>query len=110
MSGFDTSFVQVAELFNIFTGLMLTTGIMVFLGGLMGYFARLGTWPSYRDKSLRVMEWGVVILFVLVVILGIVHYFETYPVVTSTVVAIIIIIWLAVTIMRVSAKSGGEGE
>ena len=94
------TFVQIAEIFNIFTGLMLTAAILVFLGGLVSYFPRLGTWPNYRDDSIKIMEWGVTILFVLVVIMGIVQYFERYPKITSTILSSLVIIIIGVFILK----------
>ncbi len=104
------TFVQIAEIFNLFTGIMLTVAILVFAGGLASYFPRLGTWPSYRDSSIKVMEWAVAILFVLVVIMGIVQYFERYPKITSAILAIIILVSVAVFVMRTfSAPKKEEG-
>jgi len=62
---------QVAGLFNIVTGLMVVAGITVFVGGFIEYLAHLGT--DIRDRGIRMMEWGVVILFVLILVLGVVH-------------------------------------
>lgn len=103
---FAQTFVQFAELFNIFAGLMLAAGILVFVGGLGSYFFQLGTWPSPRDHSIKVMEWGVAILFVLIIILGIVQYFQRYPTITSTILAVIIVSIIAVSFAKVMKKSG----
>ena len=98
--------VQIAELFNIFVGLMLTAAVLVFFGGLWGYFARLGTWPSHRDHAIKVMEWGVAILFVLVVILAIVQFFQRYPVITSMIVGSIVLLLVLGFILYLAANSG----
>ncbi len=102
------TFVQIAEIFNLFTGIMLTVAILVFAGGLASYFPRLGTWPSYRDESIKVMEWAVAILFVLVVIMGIVQYFERYPKITSTILAVMIFIFVAVFALKTFAAPKKE--
>lgn len=98
------TFIQVAELFNIFVGLMLAAALLAFLGGLGGYFSQLGTWPSFRDRSIKTMEWGVAILFVLIVILGVVQYFERYPKIMSTVIASIVLIIVFSFIIRIIAS------
>ncbi|RJR14147.1 hypothetical protein C4585_00635 [Candidatus Parcubacteria bacterium] len=100
--------VQVAELFNIFVGLMLTVGILIYVAGLGVYFSRLGTWPNHRDKAIKIMEWGIAVLFVLIVILIIVQHFQRYPVAASIVVAGLILLVVGVISIRV-LQSGGEG-
>jgi len=100
--------VQAAELFNIFVGLMLTLALLVFFGGLMVYFTRLGTWPNNRDAALKIMEWGVGILFVLIIILAIVQFFQQYPFIAGVVVGGIVLLTLGYFIfnaMRASAKA-----
>ena len=98
--------VQVAELFNIFVGLMLTAALLIFFGGLWGYFARLGTWPSDRDQALKVMEWGVAVLFVLVVILAIVQFFQRYPMLTSMIVGSIALLLILGVILYLAVNTG----
>lgn len=103
------SFVHIAELFNIFVGLMLTVAILTFASGLASYFPRIGTWPSFRDDSIKTLEWGVVVLFVLVVILGVVQHFQKHPKITTAILAGVIIVYVSVFIVRtLSASSGDE--
>lgn len=102
---------QVAELFNIFVGLMLTVGLLIYFAGLGVYFSRLGTWPNHRDTAIKIMEWGIAILFVLIVILIIVHHFQQYPKTVSIIVAaifLVLIAWAGVSVMRNSG--GGEDK
>jgi len=94
------TFVQFLNLFNIFVGLFLTTTILVFLGGLGTYFLRLGTWPNHRDQALKVMEWGVVMLFVLVVLVAIVQAFERHTQIAMTVLGGIVILVVAGLALR----------
>lgn len=101
--------VQVAELFNIFVGLMLTVGILIYIAGLGVYFSRLGTWPNHRDKAIKIMEWGIAVLFVLIVILIVVQHFQRYPMVASIAVAGLILL-VALVIGVYVFRSGGEGE
>jgi membrane protease YdiL (CAAX protease family) len=100
--------VAVAEFFNIFVGLMLTMALLVFAAGLWGYFARLGTWPSNRDQPIRVMEWGVAVLFVLVVIVAVVQWFERNPAVASMLVGTIALLVIFGFILYVAVKSGKD--
>jgi|SRR3989344_4754166 len=103
------TFVSVAELFNIFIGLMLTAALLLFFGGLWVYFSRLGTWPNNRDEALKIMEWGVAVLFTLIILLAIVQFFQRYPKVMSMVVAGIVILILAgITLWVTMAKKEKE--
>src|SRR3989344_4655331 len=97
--------VQVVQLFNIFVGLMLTAALLMFFGGLWVYFARLGTWPSHRDTAIKIMEWGVGILFVLIIILAIVQFSQKYPRIASMIVGgivLLVVLYFAFTVMRTS--------
>jgi len=100
--------VQVAELFNIFVGLVLTMSILIYFGGLGMYFSRLGTWPNNRDVAIKIMEWGVAVLFVLIVILTVVQYFQRYPRIASLVVGGIILLSLVAVALYVAAHSGAK--
>ena len=103
------TFVSAAELFNIFVGLMLTAALLLFFGGLWVYFSRLGTWPNNRDEALKIMEWGVAVLFTLIILLAIVQFFQRYPKVMSMVVAGIVILILAgITLWVTMAKKEKE--
>ena len=72
----ETTFTQVIGLFNIFVGLMLTVALFTYGLGFFLWLCRLGTWPTYRTEAIKIMEWSVVILFVLVVLLAIVQFFQ----------------------------------
>ena len=101
------SFAQAIGLFNVFVGLMLTVALFTYGWGFILWLCRLGTWPTYRTEAIKIMEWSVVILFVLVVILAIVQFFQYYPRQAAWVVSIIvgiIIIWI---ILYLAAHSGG---
>ena len=104
------TFVSVSELFNIFVGLMLTAALLLFFGGLWVYFSRLGTWPNNRDEALKIMEWGVAVLFTLIILLAIVQFFQRYPKVMSMVVAGIVILILAGITLRVSMAKKEKEE
>jgi len=100
---FAQTFGQVVSLFNIFVGLMLVAALLTYGVGFVVWITRLGTWPTYRTEGVKVMEWAVVILFVLVVILAIVQFFRDHPyAATYTVSAILLalIIWAVIIMMK----------
>ena len=102
-AGFGT--VDFFGLFNIFVGLMIVASILIFGAGVIIWLVRIGT--IARVEGVRTMEWGVVILFVLVVLLAIVQYFQSHPWAATFVVSLIIlffIIWLVAE----ATKGGGE--
>lgn len=55
--------------FNIFVGVMLAVSILMMIGGLILWYTRLGTYPSYRDETIGMMQWPIAILFVLIILL-----------------------------------------
>src|SRR3989338_1706951 len=101
------TFVQVLQLFNIFVGLFLTVTILVFCTGAFVYFARLGTWPSHRDQAIKILAWAVVMLFVLVVLLAIVQWFERHTKTALFILAFAIVVVVLGFIIRAAATGGG---
>ena len=105
--GAGASFAQAIGVFNVFVGLMLTVALFTYGLGFILWITRLGTWPTYRTEAIKIMEWSVVILFVLVVLLAIVQFFQDHPKQATYVVSIIvgvIVIWI---IVYLAAHSGG---
>jgi len=100
---------QLAGLFYIIVGLTLVMSLILMMGGTLAWAIRLGTFPTYRDDALTVIEYGVSTMFVLVVILGIVEFVQTHTSATLYVLSIVIaglVLWLAVT----SELFGGGAE
>lgn len=96
---------QVAGTFNILVGLMLVASLLTFGGGFMMYIARLGT--EHRVDGIRYMEWGVNILFVLIVLLAIVKFIQGNAGLASFLVGIAIVggfAWLVAS----TVQQGGE--
>ena len=88
---------------------MLTAALLLFFGGLWVYFTRLGTWPNNRDQALKIMEWGVAVLFTLIIILAIAQFFQRYPKVMSMLVAgIVILVVIGVIFWIATAKAEKE--
>lgn len=66
----------IAGLFNSTAGLMLVAGVGLFIGGYIEYLSHLGT--EVRVKGLKKMEWGVMILFVLILMLFVVGLLQRF--------------------------------
>lgn len=104
------TFVQAIEFFNVCVGLLLTFTIIVFGAGIIVYIARFGTWPSHRDAAIKVLEWGVTLLFVLVILLAIVQAFEHHTAVALSILAFIILILIAWLVIWAASESGGKKD
>lgn len=101
---------QTIGFFNVFVGLMLTVAILLFCAGFIVWACRLGTWPSYRTEAIKMMEWSVVVLFVLVVLLAIVQFFQNHPKAAAYVVSTIVILLIIGAIVYMAANSGEKEE
>ncbi len=108
---------RIAGIFNVIVGLMLTVALTTYFGGLVLWWTRLGSWPSYRTQAIKVMEWSVATLFTLIVLLGIVQFFQNHQQETLYVISVIVvvgIIWMVLAIAKGSGgkkkESGGKGE
>lgn len=100
----------VIAIFNILVGLMLVMSILMLMGGLGTWYVRLGTSPTYRDEAIKMMQWGVATLFVLVVLLGVAQYVQTHIAISmmalGAVVAAIVVYFVGTNLVN----SGGEEE
>ncbi|OGG51999.1 hypothetical protein A3C18_04165 [Candidatus Kaiserbacteria bacterium RIFCSPHIGHO2_02_FULL_54_11b] len=103
-----TSFTQAIGLFNVFVGLMLTAALLTYGIGFVIWSTRLGTWPTYRTEAIKIMEWSVVTLFVLVVLLAVVQFFQYHPREAAFVVSVIVAIIVVWIIVYLAAHSGGK--
>jgi hypothetical protein len=92
--------------FNVIVGLMIVAAFIFFFGGLAGYLARLGL--ENRTDGLMAMYWGVTILFVLVVVLGIVHYLQFNPGVVFTIIGILIVGLIGWAVVNAVWEGGGD--
>lgn len=82
---------QVLAFFNLFTGVMLSLSLTLFIGGFIVYIVRLGTWPTYREEAVEIMKWGVSILFTLVLILAVQQFLLNHLMVAVTIGALLVI-------------------
>jgi hypothetical protein len=99
----------VIALFNIVVGLMLVGSVLLMIGGLILWYVRLGTYPTYRDQAIEMMEWAVAILFVLAVLLGIAQFVQTHMALAMMLIgaAVALVVLYAV---GSSFFAGGEEE
>ncbi len=102
--------IQVLGVFHLFVGLFLTATLGVFISATAVYMMRFGTWPSYRTTAVEAMRWGVAMLFVLIVLLGIVRWFEGYSGFALTLLAVVVIVGLVFVIGKYAFGAGGGGE
>jgi amino acid transporter len=96
-------------LFNVVVGLMLTASILAMCGGLMLWYIRWGPSPSYRDDAIDIMQWGVAILFVLVVLLYVAQFVQENQALV-TMVAVVFIVALVAYFIAKEALSSGKVE
>lgn len=101
---------QVAGLFNILVGLMLVAAFLAYFGGLAAWFARLGAWPTNRDEAIRIMQYGVVILFVLAVFLALSQFIQEHAALAAFVVGVVVIGLLMWFILSVATAKSEEEE
>ena len=100
----------VIALFNIVVGLMLVASILMMVGGLMLWYVRLGTWPTYRDDAIKMMQWAVAILFVLVVLLGVAQFVQTHIALSTMIIGAAVIAAVIFFVGTTMLASGGEEE
>jgi len=98
---------QVVGVFNVLVGLMLVAALLTYALGVVVWACRLGTWPSYRTEAIRTLEWAVATLFTLVVLLGIVQFFQRHPQQATYVISAIVVILVIWMVVYLIAHSGG---
>lgn len=98
----------VVALFNIIVGLMLVTAVLFMTGGIMLWYVRLGTFPTYRDTAIDMMQWAVAILFVLAVLLGVAQFVQTHM--AASMIGVGVIIAAAVVYFVGTTMLASEGE
>lgn len=83
---------QLAGVLNIFVGLMLTLGILFFVGGFIEYIAHLGI--KEREKGLEKMHLGVVVLFVLAALLWLSQFVQGHTALVITLLGAALVLFL----------------
>src|SRR5665213_3593881 len=93
--------------FNILAGLMLVAAVLSFVGGFIRYLVVLGN--VKRKDGLVFMVWGIAILFVLVVLLGIVNILQgPFFFLLSIALVLFVCFVLVIALSRVKGKSTPE--
>lgn len=87
---------QAIGFFHIAVGIILTGIVLLFITGFGVYIARFNTWPTHRDTAIRVLEWAVVMLFVLIVVLAIVNAIQHHGNIVLPILAFLILIIVAI--------------
>ena len=96
---------QVLGMFNVVVGLMLVSSILLFGMGFGTWMVRLGR--KDRDEGIDNMGKGLTVLFVLIVLLTIVQFFQKHTDAALYVIAFVFFIIIAaivITIIRTPAK------
>lgn len=104
---------QFVGLFNVFVGLLLTLAFLLMGAASVMWVVRLGTTPTYRDEAIRLMQWAVSILFVLVLLLLVVQFVQRHTANAVYIMGFFIIAlaaWAIIWAYRESAKGGEEEE
>lgn len=96
---------QAVGFFHVAVGLIITGIVLLFVTGFCVYVARFNTWPTHRDAAIRVLEWAVVMLFVLVVVLAIVNAIQHHGNIVLPILAFLILIVVAIFAFRVFAAA-----
>ena len=90
---------QIAGLFNITAGLLLVGGTLLFGMGLASYVAHFGL-PS-RDEGLHNMQNGLSMFFILIIMLGVVRFVQSYTAYAITIVGALLLFGLGWAILKV---------
>ncbi|MBI5003636.1 hypothetical protein HZC00_00905 [Candidatus Kaiserbacteria bacterium] len=94
---------EVVGLFNIIVGFMFVAAVTIFVGGIIAYAVDFGN--QERLIGVHLMEWGVAILFVLVVFLGVVQFLQSHQGVTNIIVAMIVIVAVVAIVLMVLTEA-----
>lgn len=84
---------QIVGLFNIAIGVLFVLSLLYFLGGFGAWVLLLGR--EHRSDAVEYMKTGVEMLFTLVVLLYGVQMFQKHPAIATTIVAGVVIIFIA---------------
>ena len=99
---------QFVGLFNIFVGLLLTLSVLLLGAGAILWVVRLGTWPTYRDDAIALMEWAVGILFTLVLLLLVAQFVQQKTAVAVYILGFIIIGLVIYGLIKVNQAGDDE--
>ena len=108
LDGGDFTVSAAAGLLNVVAGLMLVAAFLLFFVGGVAYLSRLGL--VGRVEGLHYMMWGVRVLFVLVIVLGVVQHVQNNPNVVIWIVALVVMVFGGYAIIKTIQESGEESD
>lgn len=103
-----TAVSDVLGIMNIFVGLMIVAAAILFFGGLITWSVLLGA--TRRVIGIRLMEWGVVILFVLTILLAIVQFFQKSPAASTFAVSAMVVVAVGWAIFKAVQEPAAPPE
>lgn len=91
---------QIAGLFHMVFGLFIVFTFLIFGAGVSIWAARFNTWPNHRDQAIKVLQWAVGLIFILMLLVGLVQFVQRYTSIALTILAAIVIIGVLILIVR----------
>jgi hypothetical protein len=101
---------QIAGLFYLIVGLTVTVSVLLMLAGIALWLSRLGTFPTYRDEAIVIMEWAVATLFTLIIVLAVVEFIQTHTATMLYILSIGIILLVLWFVASSGIFSGGHAK
>lgn len=98
--------VQVLGVFHLLVGLFVVVTFFTFATGVFVYIVRLGTWPTHRDTAIKVLEWAIAMMFILILLIALVYLFQSYSRIALTILGVIVIIGVVILIARMASVGG----
>ena len=95
--------VQISGLFYVSVGILLAFTLGIFVVGIGIWIARFNTWPSHRETAIRILEWAVSMLFVLILLIALVYFIQRHSTIALSILGFIAIIAVLVLIASVAA-------
>src|SRR3989344_1974550 len=95
--------VQISGLFYVSVGILLAFTLGIFVVGIGIWIARFNTWPSHRETAIRILEWAVSMLFVLILLIALVCFIQRHSTIALSILGFIAIIAVLVLIASVAA-------
>ena len=94
----------------IMAGLMLTAAILFYGGGMVLWAVRLNTFPTNRDYAIELLQWGIAVLFVLILMLAIVQFTQNNTRTVLIIIAVLLVFFIGRAVARSGGSGGGEKE
>ncbi|OGG73940.1 hypothetical protein A3A40_01275 [Candidatus Kaiserbacteria bacterium RIFCSPLOWO2_01_FULL_54_20] len=95
--------VQVVGLFYVAVGILVSFTLGIFVVGIGIWIARFNTWPSHRETAIRILEWAVSMLFVLILLVALVYFIQRHSVIALSILGFIAVVAMLILIAVVAA-------